>query len=232
VSGCLNEPQRRSFPVPRASIPRLAVAIVSVCLAGAFAVLGLTLVTISAAFVASLLMLDRAVPSTGVPRHDAEHSFQRQVWQRRRSALGLPSHRSGRLELLSDQLLSTARRSDLGTHTIPLRSITGTVEADKAASFDAAFRPPFRSRRRWELMWADASRGDSFPPISVFRVGEEHFVIDGHHRVSVSRALGAQNIDATVVELRPLKRRRRSTNPGRTRAGPEPDPGVSAGDDA
>jgi ParB-like chromosome segregation protein Spo0J len=41
----------------------------------------------------------------------------------------------------------------------------------------------------------------------VFRVGEEHFVIDGHHRVSVSRALGAQNIDAAVVELRPLNRR-------------------------
>jgi hypothetical protein len=207
VSGCLNEPQRRSFALSAASIPRLAVAIVSVCLAGAFALLGLTLVTISAAFVAALLMLDRAVPSTGIPRHDAEHSFQRLVWQRRRSALGLPGDTHGRLPLLSDELRSTARRRDLGAQTIPLRSITGTVEAEKAASFDAAFRPPIRSRGRWERIWTAASRGDTFPPISVFRVGDQHYVIDGHHRVSVSRALGAQNIDATVVELRPLKRR-------------------------
>ncbi len=207
MSGCLNEPQRRSFTLPRATIPRLAVAIVAVCLAGAFALLGLTLVTISAAFAAALLMLDRAVPSTGVPRHDAEHSFQRLVWQRRRSAVGLPSHTRGRLELLSDELLSTARRRDLGTQRIPLRSITGTVEPEKAASFDGAFRPPIRSRGRWERMWAAASRGDSLPPISVFRVGGRHFVIDGHHRVSVSRALGAQNIDANVVELRRLTRR-------------------------
>jgi hypothetical protein len=207
MSGCLNEPQRRSFPMPQASIPRLAGAIVSVCLVGAFAVLGLTLVTVSAAFVASLVMLHRAVPSTGIPGHDAEASFQRLAWQRRRSAVRLPSHTGGRLQLLSDELLSTARRRDLGTQTILLRSITGTVEPEKAASFDAAFRPPIRSRGRWQLMWTAASRGDALPPISVFRVGDQHFVIDGHHRVSVSRALGAQTIDATVVELRALKRR-------------------------
>jgi hypothetical protein len=207
VSGCLNESQRRSLPLSRASFPRLAVAIVSVCLAGAFAVLGLTQVTILPAFLAALVMLDRAVPSTGVPRHDAERSFQRLVWQRRRSAVGLPSHTQGRLQLLPDELRSTALRRDLGAQTIPLRSITGTVEAEKAASFDSAFRPPIRSRGRWELMWLAVSRGDSLPPISVFRAGDQHFVIDGHHRVSVSRALGAQNIDATVVELRRLKRR-------------------------
>jgi hypothetical protein len=202
TNSCVSEPRRRSFRLSRASILRLVVAIVSVCLAGAFVVLGVTLVTIGAAFVAVLVILDRAVPSSGVPRDDAEQSFQRLVGQRRRSAVGLPSHRQRPLELLSDELRSTARRRDLGIQSIPLSSITGTVEAEKAASFDAAFRPPIRSRGRWELMWIAASRGDSLPPISVFRVGGQHFVIDGHHRVSVSRALGAQNIDAAVVELR------------------------------
>jgi hypothetical protein len=114
----------------RASNPRLVVAIVSVCLAGAFAVLGLTLVTILTAFLAALVMLDRAVPITGVLRHDAERSFQRLVWQRRRSAVGLPSHTQGRLQLVSDELRSTAPRRDVGAQTIPLRSITGTVEAE------------------------------------------------------------------------------------------------------
>jgi hypothetical protein len=39
------------------------------------------------------------------------------------------------------------------------------------------------------------------PPISVYRVGEEHVVRDGHHRVSVARDLGLGAIDADVVEL-------------------------------
>ena len=50
-------------------------------------------------------------------------------------------------------------------------------------------------------MWIAARRGAALPPISVYRVGDEHFVRDGHHRVSVMRALGALDIDAAVTEL-------------------------------
>jgi hypothetical protein len=44
-------------------------------------------------------------------------------------------------------------------------------------------------------------RGEALPPISAYRVGEIHFVRDGHHRVSVARALGRDWIDACVVEV-------------------------------
>jgi hypothetical protein len=37
-------------------------------------------------------------------------------------------------------------------------------------------------------------------PLSVFRLGDRHFVRDGHHRVS-AQALGAAAIDAEVTEL-------------------------------
>jgi hypothetical protein len=40
------------------------------------------------------------------------------------------------------------------------------------------------------------------PPISLFQIGEVYFVRDGHHRVSVARALGRTEIDAYVVEVR------------------------------
>jgi hypothetical protein len=40
------------------------------------------------------------------------------------------------------------------------------------------------------------------PPISLFKIGEVYFVRDGHHRVSVARALGRTDIDAYVVEVR------------------------------
>jgi hypothetical protein len=35
----------------------------------------------------------------------------------------------------------------------------------------------------------------------VYRVGELHFVIDGHHRVSIALAMGQKTIDAYVTEI-------------------------------
>ena len=39
------------------------------------------------------------------------------------------------------------------------------------------------------------------PPIEVLRVGGLHFVVDGHHRVSVARHLGREVIEAYVTEI-------------------------------
>ena len=39
------------------------------------------------------------------------------------------------------------------------------------------------------------------PPIDVYRIGAFHFVKDGHHRVSVARALGHDAIDGYVTEV-------------------------------
>jgi hypothetical protein len=44
-------------------------------------------------------------------------------------------------------------------------------------------------------------RGESMPPIDVYRIADLHFVKDGHHRVSVARALGHEVIDAYVTEV-------------------------------
>lgn len=41
------------------------------------------------------------------------------------------------------------------------------------------------------------------PPIRVYRVGDAHFVEDGHHRVAVARAQGQPDIDAYVTEVVP-----------------------------
>jgi len=39
------------------------------------------------------------------------------------------------------------------------------------------------------------------PPIAVYRIGDIHFVRDGHHRVAVARAQGRDTIDAHVVDV-------------------------------
>ena len=88
----------------------------------------------------------------------------------------------------------------LGLQTIPLDSIVGTV--DRGREFDRSFRPTSgRVRGRWERIAEAMRRGQSLPPIDVYRVGDMHFVRDGHHRVSVARTLGHDVIDAYVTEV-------------------------------
>ena len=83
---------------------------------------------------------------------------------------------------------------------ITLDSIVGTV--DRAREFDRRFRPTSqRVRPRWERIAAAQRRGEGMPPIDVYRIGDMHFVKDGHHRVSVARALGHNDINAYVTEV-------------------------------
>jgi hypothetical protein len=88
-----------------------------------------------------------------------------------------------------------------GLHVVPLDAIVGSV--DRTRDYDRRFRPTSsRTRGRWEQIAAAARRGESFPPVDLLRVGELYFVRDGHHRVSVARALGRADIDAYVTEVR------------------------------
>jgi len=89
----------------------------------------------------------------------------------------------------------------LGLQVIRLDSIVGSV--DRTRDFDRYFRPTSgRVRQRWEQLAMATRRGEPIPPIDVYRVGELHFVRDGHHRVSVAHALGLDTIEATVTEVR------------------------------
>ncbi len=99
------------------------------------------------------------------------------------------------------EALGRTGERNLGLRTIELASIVGTV--DRGRDFDRSFRPTsHRVRQRWERIAAAMRRGESMPPIKVFRVGDAHFVEDGHHRVSVARQLGLETIEARVIEVR------------------------------
>jgi len=91
---------------------------------------------------------------------------------------------------------------DLGVQQIPVGAIVGTVDR-RPDSFDRSFRPRSPElRRRWERVMAARRRGETLPPIDVYKVGDIYFVRDGHHRVSVARALGETTIDAHVREVK------------------------------
>jgi hypothetical protein len=147
------------------------------------------------------------MPDSGLPRSDAKADFAR---ERRRRALAHIAERMRRepddvgLMLPFEEVVAALGRRgqvDLGVQPIPLDSIVGTVDRRKA-DFDRSFRPASTEiRSRWERIAAARRRGEEMPPIDVFRIGELHFVQDGHHRVSVARALGDRDINAHVVEV-------------------------------
>jgi hypothetical protein len=144
--------------------------------------------------------------STGFPESDAAAAFAR---ERRRQALAKLTSRARRRDDVTvmlpfeDVVAAVGRRGErhLGLQSIALESVIGTVDR-RHGEFDRRFRPASsRPRRRWESIAVARRRGRAMPPIDVYRIGELHFVIDGHHRVSVARAHGDTEIDAYVREV-------------------------------
>jgi len=137
---------------------------------------------------------------------DALHDFHRA--RQRGSLEQIVAQLTGR----SDRLLSFAEVSeqlqvgegqDAGRQEIPLDAIVGSV--GRYADFTRTFLPRREGgQERWARVRAAYDRVEDIPPISVFQVGDAYFVLDGNHRVSVARSLGATHIDAyvTVVESR------------------------------
>jgi hypothetical protein len=143
---------------------------------------------------------------TGLPSADAQFDFGRA--RRRRTLSRLAARLRGEpgdvnVILPFDEVVAAlGRRGErrLGLQTVLLDSIVGTV--DRQREFDRRFRPTSgRVRPRWERINVAQRRGDAMPPIDVYRIGDLHFVKDGHHRVSVARALGYKDINAYVTEV-------------------------------
>ena len=144
---------------------------------------------------------------TGFPRADVEDAFLR---ARRRQVLARLAHKLRRepddvnLVLPFDEVvaaLGNRGETYLGLQTIKLDSIVGSV--DTMRDFDRRFRPTSsRVRERWERLALAQARGEPIPPIDVYRIGDLHFVKDGHHRVSIAIAGGQDVIDAYVTEVR------------------------------
>jgi nucleotide-binding universal stress UspA family protein len=84
---------------------------------------------------------------------------------------------------------------------IPLDAIVGSV--GRYNDFTRSFLPRQDSdQERWARVHVAATGLVGLPPIDVYQIGEVYFVLDGNHRVSVARQLGATHIQAYVTEVR------------------------------
>ena len=113
-----------------------------------------------------------------------------------------------------------------GEAVVPIGQIVGTVEPAKC--FDRRFRPTSdHVRARFQRVAAEVRSGRGMDPVELYQCGGSYYVLDGHHRIAVARALGHRSVWALVTEVRltspaPPVRHQGSPDPRGHFPGPSP----------
>jgi hypothetical protein len=85
-----------------------------------------------------------------------------------------------------------------GIQSVAISQICGSM--GRSGDFDHCFHPlDDRLRSRWVNIALARCQFVPLPAVSLVQVGACYFVEDGHHRISVARALGESAIDAEVT---------------------------------
>lgn len=83
---------------------------------------------------------------------------------------------------------------------VPLASVVGTV--NRPYDFDKQFRLVNKCLQdRWCRLDHAVRSGAEPPPVELVQLGDLYFVRDGHHRVSVARSLGREEISAKILRV-------------------------------
>lgn len=134
--------------------------------------------------------------------------YQQMLWKGTSGRLINLFTRRNQLDDLRELLVSRAVRAshDMGLQTVQLDQIVGSE--GRVHDFDRKFNPRNdRTSQRWMRIAMARLSGKSLPPVMLVKIEDRYYVRDGHHRISVARALGQTDIDAQVqvYELEPVK---------------------------
>ena len=93
---------------------------------------------------------------------------------------------------------------DRGCCTIPVDRIVGSV--GRYHDFDSQFRiKPHLPPERLQHIKAALKAGKVMPPVKLYQIKEEYYVLDGNHRVAAAKELGHETIRADILEFIPSK---------------------------
>src|SRR6516162_4297235 len=155
---------------------------------------------------------------TGLTHQDARDDFDR---ARRGASWAqltgwLQGHPSNRLPVLGEVITTSAtagptvrrleyermgRPGPSAEAMVPIDQIVGTVEPTRC--FDRQFRPTSEvPRTRFERIDVGIRSGRGMDPVHLYRCDGRYYVLDGHHRIAVTRALGETSILANVTAVR------------------------------
>lgn len=93
---------------------------------------------------------------------------------------------------------------DRGTQTVPIDQIVGSV--GRYQDFDERFR--FKNHvmsERFQRVLKAMRTGHPLPPVKLYQIKDEYYVLDGNHRVAAAKHLGHDEILATIVEFIPSR---------------------------
>ncbi|HQK42851.1 MAG TPA: universal stress protein [Anaerolineaceae bacterium] len=98
--------------------------------------------------------------------------------------------------------LKAFNKVDRGLQSVRLKDIVGSVGRNE--DFDRNFSPLNDADIiRWASVKTAMTSLNStgLPPVSLYKIGDAYFVLDGNHRVSIAREMGLDMIEAYVTEL-------------------------------
>ena len=91
-----------------------------------------------------------------------------------------------------------------GTLMVPLEKIVGSV--GRYHDFDNQFGSQSHTvDERLKAIIAAMKEGKNLPPISLYQIKDDYFILDGHHRFRAARELDRSHIRSRIVELLPSK---------------------------
>jgi DNA-binding Lrp family transcriptional regulator len=96
---------------------------------------------------------------------------------------------------------------DLGIQKVPVEKIVGSV--GRYQDFDEKFRmKKHHSQERLDSVRKLMQEGKPLPPVRLYQIKDEYFVLDGNHRIAVAKEVGYGEMDAQVVEFFASEKRR------------------------
>ena len=118
----------------------------------------------------------------------------RSLWTR------LQQMRSGRSTLPALNAVPSSGNVTVEETMVNVNDIVGSLNPGRAQDFDADFRPRTRhTQERWLAVATILLSGRSLPPVELVKTSSGYYISDGHHRVSVCKAIGREQIQAVVV---------------------------------
>ena len=93
---------------------------------------------------------------------------------------------------------------DRGICSVPLEQIVGSV--GRYHDFDSQFKiKDYLPPERFISVKNAMMEGKSLPPVKLYKIKDEYYVLDGNHRISAAKELGRSDIMAEIVEFIPSR---------------------------
>ncbi len=97
---------------------------------------------------------------------------------------------------------------DRGIQVVEINKVVGSVGRSLSFNRDFSIRDPgnlSHALGRVARIEEALERGEALPPIELYKMDDEYYVLDGHHRIVAAKKQGQKFIDANVTEYLPLR---------------------------